>query len=193
MSRPSLAGILALALVVLAGCGSSSNDKTTAAGSSTAATGSTQQTVPSIHSGSPPPPSKKVTTTKAPPPAPNGNVIQVKSYLAFKNPTGKIGCAYTKSPTTLRCDTAFPTRFSHMGHKCTGGIYGQAFEVSPSGKSRAVCAGDTVLSASSMRTIPYGHAWTIGPYACTSQTSSLTCTNGAGHGVRLSLKQQLLF
>ena len=65
--------------------------------------------------------------------------------------------------------------------------------MSPNGRSRAICAGDTTLSATNAKTISYGRSWTIGPYNCASKTTALTCTNGAGHGWRLSREQQLLF
>jgi len=181
-----LALVLALAV---AGCGGSS--KKSAGGTTSSQAGTNGQSVPPVQSkggakkgGSP--------STKVPPPAPNGDVIKVGNFLAFKVPTGQIGCAYTKNPTTLRCDTRFSTRFTQRPPRCEG-EYGHSFEVSPSGHASAICAGDTVLSATGARTIPYGHSWTIGGYACTSQTTSLTCTNGQGHGFRLSRSQQLLF
>ena len=183
-----LVAILALALV-LAGCGSSSK-KSASTGGSTTGPSAGGQSVPPVQSkggrkgGS--------SSTKVPPPAPNGDVIKAGNFFAFKVPTGQVGCAYTKGPTTLRCDTRFATRFTHRPPRCEG-EYGHSFEVSPGGHASAICAGDTVLSATGTRTIPYGHAWTIGPYSCTSQTTSLTCTNGQGHGFRLSRTQQLLF
>jgi hypothetical protein len=185
-----LAGFLAAAALTLAGCGSGSSDH--AATKPRSATGPKTATIPEVQGGS----SKKggtSTESKTPPPAANGEVIKAGNFLAFRTPSGKLGCAYTKDPTTLRCDTAYPTRFSRSGHHCTEGDYGHSFQMSPGGRSGAICAGDTVLSATNARTIPYGHTWTIGPYGCTSQTSSLTCTNGQGHGWRLSLQEQRLF
>jgi hypothetical protein len=193
----SIAGSIALAVVLaltLAACGSSS--KSSSKGQAT----SGSSTAPPIVSQKPTGPSgatgksgsSKTGKGKLPPIPANGEVINAGSFFAFKTPSGKIGCGYTKGPTTLRCDTTFPTRFT--GHKCTQGDYGHSFEMSGAGgRSSAICAGDTVLSATGARTIPYGHAWTIGPYACTSMTSSLTCTNAQGHGWRLSTSQQLLF
>src|SRR2546430_14928176 len=186
-----LAAILTLALI-LAGCGSSSKKSSTSP-TGASAVSSTGQTVPPVQSkGGQPGGKPSSTPTPTPPVAPNGQTIKVGHFLAFKTPSGQLGCAYTKDPTTLRCDTRFATRFTRRPPRCEG-EYGHSFEVSPNGHASAICAGDTVLSAAGARTIPYGHAWTIGPYACTNQTTSLTCTNDQGHGFRLSRKQQLLF
>jgi hypothetical protein len=194
-----LAGSISLALAIalaVAGCGSSSKSSSkspTTGGSSTAPPIVSQNpTGPSGPTGSSG--SSKNGKEKLPPVPRGGEVIRAGSFFAFKAPSAKMGCAYTKNPTTLRCDVTFPTRFTKSGHKCTEGVYGHSFQMSGSGgRSGAICAGDTVLSAVGAKTIPYGHAWTIGPYACTSMTSSLTCTNAQGHGWRLSASQQLLF
>ena len=185
-----VAAIVVLVLVV-AGCGSSSK-KSAGGGATGSQAGTSTGSVPPVQSkgghgkaGSPAQP-------KTPPVAANGDVIKIGNFFAFKTASGQLGCAYTKNPTTLRCDTRFATRFTHKPPRCEG-EYGHSFEVSPNGHASAICAGDTVLSAAGARTIPYGHAWTIGPYACTNQTASLTCTNNQGHGFRLSRTQQLLF
>jgi hypothetical protein len=189
-AAPSTAVVAAL---VLAACGSSSSPKSAATTGTSGAGATSGQSVPPIHGkgGSPAKPGS--TAQGKPPPVPaNGETIQAGNYYAFKAPSGQVGCAYTKGPTTLRCDVTFPTRFKRRPAGCEGD-FGHAFLVSPSGHAGPICAGDTVLSASKVHTIPYGHSWTIGPYACTSQTSSLTCTNGQGHGFRLSRGQQLIF
>ena len=188
--RIAIAAATAGALV-LAGCGSSGSSDNAATAPKPAAT-ATQSTTATAAS----PPkhrSKPKSTAKPPPPPAPADTIHPGNFYAFKTPSGKIGCAYTHGPTTLRCDTRYPTRFSRSGHHCQEGDYGQSFEMSPAGRARAICAGDTVLSASGAKTIPYGHSWTIGPYNCASKTTGLTCTNGGGHGWRLSLQQQLLF
>ena len=184
------AAILALALL-LAGCGSSSK-KSASTGGSTTGPPTGGQAVPPVRSkgGAAKPGSPGAART--PPVAPNGETLKVGNFFAFRIPSDQIGCAFTRNPTTLRCDTRFATRFTHRPPRCEGD-YGHSFEVSPNGHASAICAGDTVLSASGAKTIPYGHAWTIGPYACTSQTTSLTCTNNQGHGFRLTRTQQLLF
>jgi hypothetical protein len=196
MIRVAALSTAVVAALALGACGSSSSDKKAGTGSTTGASagsGSTGQAVPPINGkgGSPAKPGS--TTPAKPPPVPaNGETISAGNYYAFKAPSGQVGCAYTKGPTTLRCDVTFPTRFTRKPPHCEGD-FGHAFLVSPSGHAGPICAGDTVLSASKVHTIPYGHSWTIGPYSCTSQTSSLTCVNGQGHGFRLSHSQQLIF
>ena len=118
--------------------------------------------------------------------------IDVGDLFFFKTPSGRIGCAVSSEPATLRCDTAFPTRFSHSGHTCEAGDYGQAFELTPSGPAKAICAGDTVLSAPDAHAIPYGRTWLLGPFMCISLRSGLSCHNGTGHGLALSLQAQRL-
>jgi hypothetical protein len=195
MIRGAALSTAVAAALVVAACGSSSSNKN--AGTTTGAAGSQNppgQTVPPIQGKGGSGAKAGSTTAGKPPPVPaNGETIKAGNFFAFKAPSGQLGCAYTKDPTTLRCDVSFPTRLSRSGHKCQQGDYGHSFEVSPNGHASAICAGDTVLSANGARTIPYGHAWTIGPYACTSQATSLTCTNGQGHGFRLSRGQQLIF
>jgi hypothetical protein len=174
------AGLATLVLVV--GCGSDKKSDTAAkAPPATSSTG----TLPSVNGKSSHKPKPK-------PAARRGDTIRVTDFLAFKTPSGKIGCATTKDPTTLRCDTKYETSFSRSGHKCTEGDYGHSFEVLPTGPGQAICAGDTVLSAANARTIPYGKTWLLGPFSCTAQQSGLTCRNGAGHGFALSVQSQRL-
>jgi hypothetical protein len=133
-------------------------------------------------------------TEQEPPPQDrSGERIEIGDFFAFETPSGRIGCAATTDPTTLRCDTAFPTSFSKSDRKCEFGDYGQAFLIEPEGEANAICAGDTVLSANDSRTIGYGQTWLLGPYRCVSRKSGLTCENGEGHGVELSLESQRVF
>src|SRR5436309_927717 len=152
-----LAAILALALV-LAGCGSSSKNSSTSPTGASAGS-STGQAVPPVQSKGGKAGKAPGTPTPTPPVAPNGETIKVGHFLAFKTPSGQLGCAYTKDPTTLRCDTTFATRFKQRPPRCEGD-YGHSFEVSPHGHASAICAGDTVLSATGAKRLPAGHAWT---------------------------------
>lgn len=172
---------LLVVLVVAAGCGSGSDTTTVTT------------TVPEPPAGDPSTTDTDGAETEPPPQAENGERIDIGESLFFHTPTGRIGCAVTKDPTTLRCDTAFQTRFSRSGHRCEFGDYGQAFELRRSGAARAICAGDTVLSANDARTIPYGKTWLLGPYTCISRKSGLSCRNPEGHGLALSLQAQKVF
>jgi hypothetical protein len=173
------------ALVLVAGCGSDKKSDTAAKTPPSTTTG----TLPEVQGKA----SKEKSSTPEPKPARTGEPVEVVDFLAFKTPSGKVGCAVTKDPTTLRCDTRYETSFSRSGHKCTEGDYGHSFEVLPSGAGKAICAGDTVLSATDSRTIPYGKTWVLGPFRCIAKPSGLSCVNGAGHGFSLSVQSQRLF
>ena len=179
------AGLAALALVV-GGCGSGKKSDTAAkAPPPTTSTGA----LPPVQGKG----TKKASPAKPPKPPRGGTAVKVVDFLAFQTPSAKIGCAVTKAPDTLRCDTRYATSFSRSGHKCTEGDYGHSFEVLPTGAGKAICAGDTVLGAANARTIPYGKTWRLGPFTCTAVPSGLTCQNGAGHGFALSVQSQRLF
>jgi hypothetical protein len=181
-----LAAGLAALTVAVGACGS--DEKSTTAAKTPPSTTSTG-TLPEVKGKS----STTRTSTPTPKPAQTGKPVQVVDFLAFKTPSGKVGCAVTKDPTTLRCDTTYETSFSRSGHRCTEGDYGHSFEVLPSGAGKAICAGDTVLSATNAKTIPYGTTWALGPFRCIARTSGLSCVNGAGHGFSLSVQSQRLF
>ena len=179
MARRAL--VLVVVAAVAAGCGGGSKSSSSATRTSTVTV-----TAPGARTS----PTQPHTTTSR---ASAGQRIAVGDIYFFKTPSGRIGCAVSRGPTTLRCDTAFPTRFSHSGHRCADGDYGQAFELLPHGAAKAICAGDTVLSATNEHTIPYGGTWLLGPYTCISRTSGLSCRNGDGHGLALSLQEQKVY
>jgi len=110
--------------------------------------------------------------------------------IPFRTPSGQIGCFYTTGPTFLRCDATFRTRFS--GRRCREGIYGPAFGMYESGRSRALCVSDSAIEPRAP-VLDYGKTRVLGPYVCTSRRSGLTCRNRAGHGWTLSRRQQKLF
>ncbi|HKP92110.1 MAG TPA: DUF6636 domain-containing protein [Thermoleophilaceae bacterium] len=177
--------LLLILVPLVAGCGS--GDETTTV--TTTETGS-EEVVPTDTGAT----DTGATETEPPPPEEaKGERIEVGDLLYFEMPSKRIGCAATTSPTTLRCDTAFPTRFSRSGRTCEFGDFGQAFMLRRSGRGRPICAGDTVLSATDPRTIPYGSTWLLGPYSCTSRKTGLTCRNPEGHGIALSLEEQRVF
>jgi hypothetical protein len=179
-----VAGLAALALVA-GGCGSDKKSDTGAKGPpSTTSTGALPPVQGKV--------TKKKGSARLTPPR-GGTAVKVVDFLAFQTPSAKIGCAVTKAPDTLRCDTRYATSFSRSGHKCTDGDYGHSFEVLPTGAGKAICAGDTVLGAANARTIPYGKTWKLGPFTCSAAPSGLTCQNPAGHGFALSVQSQRLF
>jgi Family of unknown function (DUF6636) len=176
-----LVAVLAAALLLMAGCGSDSDKKpSTAAAPPTTSTG----TLPSVQGKH----GKKGQEAKRI--APAGDRIDTGASYFFMTPSKKIGCGFFRDPTTLRCDTNYETSFSRSGHKCTEGDYGHAFQVDASGAGKAICAGDTVMSATEQHTIPYGKTWRLGPFSCSAETSGLTCRSGGGHGFSLSVQSQ---
>jgi hypothetical protein len=184
-----LAAGLAALTVAVGACGS--DEKSTTAAKTPPPTTSTG-TLPEVKGRSSS--KEKVAAGRADPePSKTGDPVQVVDFLAFKTPSGKVGCAVTKDPTTLRCDTTYETSFSRSGHRCTEGDYGHSFEVLPTGAGKAICAGDTVLSATNAKTIPYGKTWLLGPFRCIARTTGLSCVNGANHGFSLSVESQRLF
>jgi hypothetical protein len=170
-----------IVLLLIAGCGSGGGTTTV----TTTETGPTD-TTGATDTGA--------TEAEPPPQDANGERIDVgNGIFMFEMPSKRIGCAVSSDPSTIRCDTAFQTRFSRSGHRCQFGDYGQAFEMRRSGAAKAICAGDTVLSAPDARTIPYGRTWLLGPYTCISRKSGLSCRNPDGHGIALSLQAQKVF
>ena len=108
----------------------------------------------------------------------------------FHTPSKQIYCVYHTSPTLLRCDTAYQTRFS--GTKdCREGDYGQAFGMSPRGRARPLCVSDSTHVG--RRVLHYGTTRTFGPFVCTSRRAGLTCANKRNHGWFLSRGKQKLF
>jgi hypothetical protein len=174
---------LLVLVLVAAGCG----------GSDTKTVTTTVRTPPAADTTPTPPPHKDPNDSYPLPKQESAERIYVGDSFFLQMPSKHIGCAVTSDPTSLRCDTTFPTRFSHTGHTCQAGDYGQAFELRDSGRAEAICAGDTVLSAPGARKFPYGKTWLLGPFICISRQSGLACRNSDGHGFALSLQAQKLF
>jgi hypothetical protein len=118
----------------------------------------------------------------------------------FHSPTGNTGCIVRDVSNdgpgghlrtfehVLRCDVIgglvpLPPRT----HTCNGN-WGRGYVLGATGKPTVVCADDSVLGRGGI--IDYGMTWyaenfdgsTTTKLSCTSRTSGLTCTNGAGHG-----------
>jgi hypothetical protein len=179
------AACLAALVLVAGGCGSDSKSKTSAKSTPTT---STETQAPVQGGGGKSETRKPKTELKR-----TGETVATGNFLFFKTPSGKIGCAVTRDPSTLRCDTKYETSFSRSGHRCAEGDYGHSFEVDQTGAGKAICAGDTVFGAQSERKIPYGKTWLLGPFSCSARESGLTCRNAAGHGFSLSVQSQRLF
>jgi hypothetical protein len=116
---------------------------------------------------------------------PTGPVVHLS---AFRSPTGNIGCAL--SGEQARCDIGrrnwpAPTRPA----RCPAAVdFGQGVELGATGRSRFVCAGDTVRDPGSP-VLPYGSTSVAGPFECISASNGMTCIRPAdGHGFFLSIQ-----
>jgi hypothetical protein len=118
------------------------------------------------------------------------------AYVAFRTPSGNIGCGYSNlSGTTaeLRCEIVSRLRpLPPKPKTCTEGVWGRAVGMSPTGRARGFCITDTVMDPGAP-TLAYGRAWTRGGFTCRSEATGLTCRNRAGHGWTLSRERSRLF
>jgi hypothetical protein len=92
---------------------------------------------------------------------------------AFQSPSGNIRCVGETGGGQyyLRCN------ISDYDWSYSEGCNGRAFRMT--GYSDVSCVSAGIRSGSTLR---YGRSWYFGPFKCTSRTSGITCTNGAGHG-----------
>jgi hypothetical protein len=106
--------------------------------------------------------------------------------VKFRTPSGNIGCLASFAPQPgLRCDIEGGVKPLPPAPKDCQLDWGLGFELAKTGTATVTCSGDTVMDAEA-RVIPSGTTWRQGGFACTSQTSSLRCSNAGGHGFFLS-------
>jgi hypothetical protein len=113
-------------------------------------------------------------------------------FVFFQTPSHNIGCLYSSSPASLRCDIRSglkppPSKPKGCTVDWTGG-----YQVGPTGRAQKVCAGDTVLS-SNARVVRYGTTWRSGAFTCKSSAFGLRCRNRSGHGFFLSRQHSYRF
>jgi hypothetical protein len=114
-------------------------------------------------------------------------------FVAFKTPSGNIGCIYADDPHYLRCDIRSGLR-PRPGRpsRCRDLEYGDSISMNRTGRAHLVCHGDTALDPRA-RIVKYGSTLRVGPFACTSRTTGLTCSNASRHGFFLSRESYRLF
>ena len=117
---------------------------------------------------------------------------QATKSVAFKTPSGNIGCIYTSGPDALRCDIRSGLKPKPPQPQDCQQDYGDSVSMSRTGRPRLVCHGDTALNPHA-RSVGYGSTITAGPFKCTSKTAGLTCRNASGHGWFLSRQSYRLF
>jgi hypothetical protein len=107
----------------------------------------------------------------------------------FRTPSGNIGCYVDRS--FIRCDISRTAAKPPPQPASCELDYGNAFEMSRTGRPRRICHGDTVLGG--RRVLSYGETLRSGAFTCTSRSSGLTCRNAGGHGWFLSRERVRLF
>ena len=106
-------------------------------------------------------------------------------YVDFVMPSGNIGCGFTNEPRRyLRCDILQSSDMPAKPRSCDLD-YGHAYAMNRRGKSRVLCAGDTVVNRNAP-VLDYGETKRIGGFKCKSKMTGLRCRNKSDHGWFLS-------
>ena len=124
-----------------------------------------------------------------------GSSASTKLYVAFKTPSGNIGCAYAKlvGENDLRCEIRSGMKPLPAKPKgCGDGDWGQAAIMKAKGKATRICITDTVLDPRN-KVLGYGKTWKRAGFTCVSKTTGLTCRNQSGHGWFLSRAKSRVF
>ena len=106
-------------------------------------------------------------------------------FVFFQTPSHNIGCVYSSSPASLRCDIRSGLRPPPAKPKGCQNDWTFGYRLGRRGPSRTVCAGDTVLKGNA-RVLGYEKTWTGGPFGCTSLRLGLYCSNKDSYGFFLS-------
>ena len=102
---------------------------------------------------------------------------------SFVMPSGNIGCIYTPAGGStvyvpadggpeLSCDRVAPSY--------------RRFVLSAGGKATMITNVGDPSCCGADNALPYGTAWRIEPFICTSETKGLTCARDDGHGFFIS-------
>ncbi|MCU0307199.1 MAG: hypothetical protein MUE51_05400 [Thermoleophilia bacterium] len=110
-------------------------------------------------------------------------------------PSRNIGCigATLDGRTTLRCDIRETRAVAPPRPRNCPLEWGDAVEMTATGRPFWVCHGDTALPGPGRRVTPYGSTWRFGPFTCTVRVAGLTCRNRAGRGWFMSRERIRLF
>lgn len=116
--------------------------------------------------------------------------------MLFRTPSANIGCVYSSEPGTpgpyLRCDILSGLKPAPKRPPGCTLDWRYGLELSPTGRARTVCAGDTAVDRHA-RVLRYGASWSRGGFSCTSRTAGLRCRNRSGHGFFLSRARSYRF
>jgi hypothetical protein len=114
------------------------------------------------------------------------------SVVFFQTPSHNIGCAYSSSPSTLRCDIRSGLRPRPPRPGNCDVDWGDSYGLGATGRATITCHGDTAIDARS-RVIRYGSTWRRGPFTCRSRATGLRCRNRSGHGFFMSRQHSYRF
>src|SRR4051794_3674936 len=101
---------------------------------------------------------------------------------SFSTPSRQIGCLLSTgaraADTFVRCDPLF--------------LNDRAYTLSATGRGRAIRITDTVFDPQAP-VLAYGRSVRLGPFACVSRRTGLTCRNLRDHGFAISRQRRRTF
>jgi len=119
----------------------------------------------------------------------------------FLMPSGNIACVFFDGKS-VRCDLMNYGTLNLVGlnnafipiskANCPVGNWGDAFELSQTGRASPLCHGDTVYDPN-LPKLNYGSSMTKNNITCQSQSNGLTCKNTSGHGFFINRSAQQFF
>ena len=185
-ARATLAGIVALAALAVAGCSTSAEPTEVRATSAPVVT-VTVMPQPAAPAASTAPSAPTVTVTAAPAPAPVTTVIaQPEGPVSFRSPSGNINCTLSTpgGDNAARCEvvdhtwTVPPPPDCHMNS-------GDRFGLAQGGPAVVGCYGQEFPVAET--TLGYGQSRSLGTITCDSEYTGMTCSDSStGHYFRVS-------
>jgi hypothetical protein len=119
----------------------------------------------------------------------------------FMMPSGNIACIFFGGKS-IRCDLMNYAALNLVGlnnayipiskANCPVGNWGDAFELSQTGRASPLCHGDTIYDPN-LPKLNYGSSFTKNNITCQSQSNGLTCKNTSGHGFFINKSAQQFF
>jgi len=114
------------------------------------------------------------------------------SFVFFQTPSHNIGCVYSSSPASLRCDIRSGLRPRPPRPGNCDVDWGDSYGLGATGRATITCHGDTAIDRNS-RILRYGSTWKRGAFTCRSKATGLRCHNRSGHGFFMSRQRSYRF
>jgi len=125
------------------------------------------------------------------PSASAGAAVREVDRLIFLTPSRNIGCDLETA--TVRCDIGRRSWAPPSKPADCPLDWGNGVHMDKGGTATFVCAGDSLLGATS-EVLPYGQAVRAGAILCDSEQAAMHCVNEkTGHGFTLSVQDYHLF